>query len=332
MPSIPAKNIVFIVFPETKLLDLAGPLQVFNDAELASGESLYETHVASLSGGQISTDTVVSLNSKPISSLIVKEIDTLIISGGKGALSAANDVDFMNAIQPLFKSCRRAGSICTGAFILAASGLLTGKCAVTHWDSCGLLQKMYPDVQVQKNPIYLNDDSTWSSAGVTAGIDMALAMVAEDFGNESALSIARSLVTYMFRPGGQSQFSEMLQIQDTDKKGRFDSLHKFITENLTSDLRVERLADQMNMSSRNFARVYQRETGSSPAKVVERMRTERAQRLLEETNLPISEVARQVGFDDEERLRRTFIRHVCVAPMSYRERFKSVNTESMGSE
>ena len=178
---------------------------------------------------------------------------------------------------------------------------------------------------MEKDPIYINDGNVWSSAGVTSGIDMAMAMVAEDFGREPALAVARSLVTYMFRPGGQSQFSEVLQAQDIDRSGRFDRLHQFIRDNLASDLRVEVLASHMNMSARNFARVYQRETGVSPAKTVERFRTEKARCLLEETDLAIAEVARQVGFDDEERLRRTFARHLCVAPVNYRERFRTMS-------
>ncbi len=326
MPSFPAKTVVFIVFPESKLLDLAGPLQVFNDAT-DSGNLLYRTHVVSLHGEQISTDTVVSLNTRPIGELPDADIDTLIISGGKGAISASNDEKFLSATQLLMGKSKRVGSICTGAFILAATGKLAGKCAVTHWDSTTQLQETNPDITVLKDPIYLNEGGVWTSAGVTSGIDMALAMVAEDFGKDIALRLARTLVTYMFRPGGQSQFSEMLQIQDAGTTGQFDRLHTYIVQNLANDLRVERLADQMSMSPRNFARVYQRETGTSPAKTVERLRTERARRLLEETELPVSEVARQVGFDDEERLRRTFNRQICVSPASYRERFRAMKAE-----
>jgi len=206
--------------------------------------------------------------------------------------------------------------------MLAAAGLLAGKRAVTHWELCEQLAEEYPLIRVESDPIFIKEGAIWTSAGVTAGIDLALAMLAEDLGRPAALDVARSLVSYMVRPGGQSQFSGALNRQLADVGGRFDALHHWIAQNLDRDLRVEILADHLNMTSRTFARSYVEHTGQTPAKAVETMRVEAARDLLESSDLSIAAVARHCGFGDDERMRCAFRRALHVSPQDYRQRFK----------
>ena len=208
-----------------------------------------------------------------------------------------------------------------GSLVLAAAGLLDGRRAVTHWDECQQLADEFPSVQVEMDPIYIKDGSVWTSAGITAGIDMALAMVAEDLGRRAALKMARSMVTHMVRSGGQSQFSPVLDRQLTDEAGRFEELHQWIGQNLQTDLCVERLAEKMHMSPRNFARLYSKQMGRTPAKAVTSIRVEAARDLLESTELSIKQIAHRCGFGDEERMRRAFLRLLNVPPSDYRQNF-----------
>ena len=314
--------IAFIVYPNVKLLDLAGPLQAFTDVLDDNGVAVYETAILSLDGNLVNSDTPVSLSTKPILEWIDRHIDTLIVVGGSGAKTASKDTDLLAGINKLASRSKRVGSICSGAFVLAACGLLSCRRAVTHWESCEELSACYPDIKVEPEPIFINDNNTWTSAGVTAGLDMALAMIADDLGRSAALNLARSLVTYVARPGGQSQFSEALKTQIADKNGRFDNLHQWMRSNLDQDLRVSTLANQALMSARNFARLYVAETNKTPAKVVEAMRVEAARRLLESGKLPIKVIAKQCGFGNEEGMRRSFIRLIKVTPSDYEKRFK----------
>jgi transcriptional regulator GlxA family with amidase domain len=210
-------------------------------------------------------------------------------------------------------------SVCTGAFLLAASGLLDGRRAVTHWRSCDRLRERHPTVCVEEDRIYVRDGKVWTSAGVTAGIDLALALVEEDLGRDLALAVARHLVVFLKRPGGQSQFSTMLAAQSAGDP--FARLHQWMAAHLDADLRVERLAEAAGMSPRNFARVYVQRMGRTPAKAAEAMRIEAARRALEEGGASIEVVARRCGFGDEERLRRSFLRRLGVGPRAYRTRF-----------
>ena len=316
--------IVFLVYAGVKLLDLAGPLQVFADAARSGGGlPAYRTRVVSLDGGTVPSDTAVPLPSAPFAALAEEPIDTLLVVGGNGVFAAMQDTRLVEGLQRLAAGSRRVGSICSGAFLLAAAGLLSGKRAVTHWDHCARLAAYDPDIEVEDDPIYIEDGGVWTSAGVTAGIDLALAMVAEDLGRPRAMALARNLVTFMVRPGGQSQFSPVLARQLADAEGRFDGLHHWMAANLDADLRVEALADQAGMSPRTFARLYVEHTGQTPAKAVEAMRVEAARGLLETGDLPVSQVAVRCGFGDDERLRRAFLRSLQVPPAAYRERFRS---------
>lgn len=315
------RTVLFVVYPNIKLLDLAGPLQVFADAVDDNGELVYRTAVVSMNGGQVNTDTPVSIATDPMKAWADYPVDTLVIAGGNGARAAARDTSIIKGVKQLANNASRIASVCTGAFVLAASGLLHGRRAVTHWQSCDDLSKAFPSVHVETDPIFVKDENIWTSAGVTAGIDMALAMVGEDIGRTASLTLARELVAYVVRPGGQSQFSTSLDRQTADETGRFESLHEWMTDNIEKDLQVERLAEWSNMSPRNFARLYTRQTGQTPAKAVESMRTEAARRLLEDSDLSVKQIAFECGFGDDERMRRSFMRLLNVAPSDYRQRF-----------
>lgn len=219
-------------------------------------------------------------------------------------------------------AARRTVSVCLGAFLLAASGLLDGRRAVTHWHYCHQLRARYPRVRVKAEPIFVRDGPVWSSAGATAGIDLAPALVEEDLGHAIALEVPQRLVVFLKRPRGQAQFSRALAAQSADRAGDFEALHAWMAENLATDLRVERLAEQAGMSPRSFARLYAARTGAIPARAVEVLRLEAARRLLtERPDLSVARVAERCRFGDDERMRRSFVRRLSVAPTDYRFRF-----------
>lgn len=315
--------VTFVIYPDIFLLDLAGPLAVFSWARhRGTGALAYETAITSVEGGRIPTDTGVTIDSEPMENWVRRKIHTLVIVGGDGAYDAMHDRPLVDGIAALAARSERVCSVCSGALILAAAGLLDGRRATTHWEDCALLSDGFCDVHVEPDPIYVKDDNIWTSAGVTAGTDMALAIVAEDLGQEAALERAQKLVTYMVRPGGQSQFSPALQRQELDRSGKFQHLHRWIEDNLKTDLRVEHLAERENMSLRSFHRQYTATMGVTPARAVEMIRTEAARDLLETTALGIKSVAARCGFGDEERMRRTFMRLVGISPSAYRQRFR----------
>ncbi len=317
------KLVVFVVYPDIVLLDLVGPLQVFSHApNPVTQRNGYDCVVVSLDGGLIPTNTVVPIQSDAISSVQKRVIHTLVIVGGDGAIPEMRNRRLVEAVKSLGEGARRVCSVCSGALILAATGLLDGRRAVTHWDDCDMLATEFPRVQVEIDPIYINDGPIWTSAGISAGIDMALAIVSEDFGRRSALTMARSMVAQMVRSGGQSQFSPALGRQANDGSGRFEELHNWIEENLDAPLPVERLAAQVGMSARNFARAYAKTMGTTPAKSIEAIRIERAQDLLETTSKSLKQIAALCGFKEEDRMRRAFLRTLKVSPSDYRQHFQ----------
>ncbi len=322
MPETEPLNVLFVIYPDIVLLDLAGPLQVFAGARWEKNGALaYRTAIASLEGGQISTDTVVPIISESLADWVDKDIHTLVVVGGNGANAAMHDGALVSKIETLAQRADRVCSVCSGALILAAAGLLEGRRATTHWQDCTHLARDFPRTRVEPDPIYIKDGSIWTSAGITAGIDMSLAMVAEDLGPKPALELAQSLLTYMVRPGGQSQFSPALQRQSKDQAGKFDALHLWIDANLHKDIRLTDMADQANMSLRSFHRHYLAEIGLTPSKAIESMRIERARVMLETSVVSIKAVAAKCGFGDDERMRRTFIRETGISPSAYRSRF-----------
>jgi len=325
------RSVVLVAFDQALLLDLAGPLQTFATAsELAVEAGLarpYRLSVVSARGGAVPTSSGLPLVAEPFAALRGKAVDTLIVPGGRGARLDPPDAALLRWIARQARRARRTCSVCTGAFLLAGAGLLDGRRAVTHWAHCARLQELHPRVRVEADPIFLRDGNLWTSAGVTAGIDLALALVEEDLGRDLALRVARQLVVFLKRPGGQSQFSAVLQTQARDD-GSFERLHAWMAAHLAEDLGVEALAERAGMSPRNFARVYTRRLGVTPAKAVERLRLEAARRALEETTAPIERVARTCGFGDEERMRRAFLRQLGVPPRHYRQRFSRGETAS----
>lgn len=319
-------RVVIVLFPRTKLLDVTGPLQVFNDAKRFDGSAVYEITLASEHGGPVETDAGVPLPSVPLAEAAAWPIDTLLVSGGRSALEAAGSAILLAFLREQSDKVRRLGSICLGAFILAAAGLLDGCEATTHWEYTERLGAAHPATTVRPDAIFVSNGRIWTSAGVSTGIDMALAMVEEDLGRKAALDLARDLVLYLKRPGGQAQFSGELQRQSRDAAGRFEALHAHMREHAAGDLSVPELARITAMSPRHFARVYAQETGISPAKAVEAVRLDLARDLLEETDIGIQQIAVRAGFGDDERLRRAFLRRYGVAPGEYRTRFGNART------
>ncbi|WP_299654968.1 GlxA family transcriptional regulator [uncultured Tateyamaria sp.] len=317
-----ARLVVFVVYPNIVLLDLVGPLQVFSHApDLETGRNGYDCVVVSVDGGSVGTNTIVSIPTLSAAGIADRDIHTLVVVGGDGAIPGMKDPKLVATVTALTARAQRTCSVCSGALVLAATGALDGCRAVTHWDDCRMLADEFPRVQVEMDPIFIKDGPIWTSAGITAGIDMALAIVAEDLGRASSFSVARSMVVQMVRSGGQSQFSPALGRQLRDRAGQFEALHVWMVDNLHQPLSVETLADQMNMGARNFARVYANVMGITPAKAVEAMRVEKAQHALETTEKSIKQIAANFGFKTEDRMRRAFLRLLNVSPSDYRQNF-----------
>ncbi|WP_159014832.1 GlxA family transcriptional regulator [Acidisoma sp. S159] len=319
-PKLP-RLIELLAFPEVQILDVTGPLQVFATAnDIAGGKILpYAIHVVSQAGGAVTSSSGVGLLADALPPHD-STLDTLIIAGGPGIEAAAADEALVDWVRGRAGQARRFASVCTGAILLAMSGLLDGRRAATHWSLCAELAKRFPLVRVQPDPIFVHDGPAWTSAGVTAGIDLALALVEEDLGRTIALAVARYLVVFLKRPGGQAQFSAALALQD---EGRFDALHSWIGAHLSGDLSLPMLADQAGMSARSFSRHYLEATGRTPARAVETLRVEAAQGLLLDSQLPVKRVARRCGFGSEETMRRSFLRLLAATPQEYRARFGS---------
>lgn len=321
MPNTP-KPVHVLAFANVQVLDVTGPLQVFASAnDLARGQGLpapYAPTVVAAAGGAVMSSAGLALMAEPLPN---ESSDTLLIAGGWGVYEAAEDPALVAWVKHQGMRSRRVASVCTGAFLLAASGWLDGRRVATHWTRCEQLARQHPQLHVEPNPIFIKDGPVWTSAGVTAGIDLALALVEEDLGRAMALEVARHLVVFLKRPGGQSQFSATLALQK--QGGRFDRLHAWIAEHLTRDLGLSSLAAEAGMSERSFVRHYRAETGQTPARAVELIRVETARRLLADSTVPVKRVALQCGFGSEETLRRSFLRAVGVTPQAYRERFSA---------
>jgi len=319
-----ARAVELLVFPSVQVLDVTGPLQVFASANDliagAGGRPAYDLQVVARGGARVATSAGLKLSTLPLP-LARAAVDTLMVAGGGGVEAAAADPVIIDWLQARAKRARRIASVCTGAFLLAAAGLLDGRRAATHWSYCAELSRRFPKVRVESDPIFVRDGSVWSSAGVTAGIDLALALVEEDLGPTVALAVARYLVVFVKRPGGQAQFSTALSLQAADD--RFGTLHEWINKHLSEHLPLQVLADQARMSERSFSRHYAEATGLTPARAIERLRVEAARRLLSESALPVKRISQRCGFGSEETMRRSFLRLLAVTPQDYRTRFSA---------
>jgi len=308
-----------LAFPSVQLLDVAGPLQVFATANALVGVGQpYAPRVIAAGEPMLTASAGLRLVAEPLPG-DDRPVDTLVIAGGPGVLAACDDPALVAWVRARASRARRVASVCTGAFLLGATGLLDGRRAVTHWKHCAALAGRYPRIRVEPDPIFVRDGPVWSSAGVTAGIDLALALVEADLGRPLALAVARHLVMFLKRPGGQAQFSAALALQAGEE--RFGRLHAYIAENLSGDLSLPTLAAAAGMSARSLSQHYQAATGLTPARAVERLRVEAARRALAETAQPVKRIAQICGFGSEETMRRSFLRHVAATPQDYRARF-----------
>ncbi|ERF82441.1 MAG: S-(hydroxymethyl)glutathione dehydrogenase/alcohol dehydrogenase [Bradyrhizobium sp. DFCI-1] len=324
-PHSPPSNrrvIEVLAYPAVQLLDVTGPLQVFASANAltarAGNAEPYDVRVVAKDGPTVEASAGVGIAVHPLPA-IGTAVDTLVIPGGDGVNAASSDRILVDWVRKRSADARRTASVCTGAFLLAASGALDGRRAVTHWGFWEELAARFPDVRVESDPIFVRDGTFWTSAGVTSGIDLALALVEDDLGRAAALAVARYLVVFLKRPGGQAQFSEILSLQTADD--RFSALHDWISSHLADDLSLPTLANQAGMSERSFSRHYAEATGLTPARAIERLRVEGARHLLSETRLPIKRIAQRCGFGSEETMRRSFLRLLATTPQDYRARF-----------
>lgn len=317
----PPRLVVALAFDGVVLLDVSGPLEAFTMATvLRAAAPPYRTCVASMRGGTIRTSTGLGIVTEPLDALDGEPIDTLLVPGGGRTDAPTAPPELVAWIARHAPRVRRTCAVCIGAFLLAEAGLLEGRRATTHWGAAPLLAERYPGVRVDADAIHLRDGAIWTSAGVTAGIDLVLALIEEDLGHRAAMETARQLVVFLKRSGGQSQYSAPLAAQAAEG-GTFADLHAWMADRLAGDLRVERLAAQVGMSPRTFARGYVAAVGRTPAKTVEDMRLEGACQALAGTELPLKRVAHRCGFGDEQNLRRAFQRRLGVGPLEYRERF-----------
>ncbi|MEO6124162.1 MAG: helix-turn-helix domain-containing protein [Ilumatobacteraceae bacterium] len=323
------KRIVFACYPGIQPLDVVGPHEVFAGANqllahrVATGHldtaDLYELVLAAATPGSITGESglaIVAPDPFPRSG----GINTLLVPGGGGVFAAADDAALVATIGRMAKRADRIATVCSGTFLLAATGLIDGRRVTTHWHRARRLADQYPALQVEPDAIYINDGNVWTSAGVTAGIDLALALVEADHGADVAQSVARHLVMFLRRPGGQSQFAAPVWDKPTDKHA-VRAAQDLVNANPAADLRVGALAAATNMSERHFTRVFAAEVGEPPAKYVERVRVDAARRCLEEPGTTVAGVATKCGFGTAETMRRSFLRRVGVAPDDYRRRF-----------
>src|SRR5437868_10557353 len=327
-PPRATRRIVFVAGPGVEILDLVGPLQVFARASEMYGRAntgspaIYSVEVVTISPRR---SLIANCGLRITADRTFREergrIDTLLVAGGEAIEKNEISPEAVRWLKRISRRIRRVGSVCTGAMLLARAGLLEGRRATTHWNWCQTLIKRAPGADVDPDPIFVRDENVYTSAGVTAGMDLALALVEEDHGSRLALQVARNLVLYLRRPGGQSQFSVALSLQLTDRKP-LRELEGWVLDNLHKPLTVSLLAQRVAMSPRNFARVFTKEMKTTPAKFVERLRVEAARRRLEESQNSMEMIASECGFGNVNSMRNVFHRALKIAPGQYRRHFR----------
>ncbi|WP_433442299.1 GlxA family transcriptional regulator [Nonomuraea sp. CA-141351] len=315
------RRVLIVVFPGFQLLDMAGPADVFATADLLVPEGGYQIEVAAVGGGAVSAGNGVTVTASALGE-VAGPIDTLLVAGGLSVPERLADRELVGHIAGLATGARRVASVCNGAFLLAEAGLLDHRRVTTHWLAARDLDTRYERVEVDADPLYIEDGDIWTSAGVLSGVDLALALVARDHGHALARDVARGLVVYLHRPGGQSQFSTPMRSM-TPRSEPLRELQAYIDANPAADLSVPALAVRAGMSERHFSRVFTEQTGLSPGRYVERSRAEAARRLLEVTGHPLDRVARESGLGTPETLYRVFRRHWRISPGDHRRGFRS---------
>jgi transcriptional regulator GlxA family with amidase domain len=320
--------IAVVAYDDIQSLDAVGPHEVFarttrwiEQNRLRARGPLYDVEVVGLKRGTFRASSGLALSAERALSEVRGPLDTLLVAGGRGSDAAARSRALLAQLRRLAPHARRFGSVCTGAFILGAAGLLDGRRATTHWAYTDELARTFPTVEVDPDAIYVKDGNVYTSAGVTAGIDLALGLVEEDHGRDVALAVARELVVFARRPGGQTQFSVQLAAPAEEPKLRV--VQRWMTDHPDADLSIEACAKLCGMSVRNFARRFARDVGTTPGAWVEAMRIERARELLEDTDEGVDAIAARCGFGSQETMRRAFARRVHVSPSAYRERFRA---------
>lgn len=314
---MPARHIAFLIFADCSMLDFTGPLSAFDAANRVSDKPLYKLTLLSEPGGMIRSSAGACTLTEQIGNA---SFDTLIVAGGGAPREGLVSDALRRYIVRMEQRTRRIAGVCTGAFVLAAAGILDGKHATTHWRMAAKLQKMHPKVLVDSDRIYSRDGSVWTSAGISAGIDLALALIEDDHGAELAKAVARELVVFHRRPGGQSQFSALQEMDGISGKGgdRIRTALTFARENLHQELSVDILAEVACLSRRQFDRAFAAETGQTPAKAIEQMRAEAARIRIEESSESLETIARVTGFGDPDRMRRAFMRLFGQPPQALR--------------
>jgi len=325
-PTAP-RTVAILAYPGAQSLDLTGPLEVFAAARQliaasARPERSYELCLLAPQRGPLRTSSGLTVTPDLALAEAPLPLDTLIVAGGPDWERAAAEDALVEWIARASASARRTASVCTGAFLLARAGLLDGRRATTHWAAAAELARRHPAIEVDPDPIFVRDGSIWTSAGVTAGMDLALALVEQDLDRGAALTIARHLVLFLRRPGNQSQFSAALSAQEPEREPLREAL-RLIVEDLAAEHSVEAMAARAHMSPRHFARTFREQTGVTPARFVERVRLEAARRRLEETSEPLARIAEACGFGSAETMRRVFVRSLEVGPAEYRRRFQA---------
>ncbi|AKL64705.1 DJ-1/PfpI family protein [Streptomyces goshikiensis] len=323
------RRVVIAVFPDVDLLDVTGPAEVFALANRETGGTAgYRVQLAGRTGGAVATSAGVRLVADLSFAEVGGVLDTLLVPGAvdmhPGGPVARIDRDVVEWVKRAAPQARRVASVCAGAHLLAAAGLLDGRTATTHWSTAAQLAADHPAVTVDPDPIFVRSGKVWTGAGISACMDLALALVAEDLGEEVALAVARQLVMYLKRQGGQSQFSVPLSRPPASRRD-IDELRMFIADHLDGDLSAAALAGRMCLSERHFARVFRQETGTSPASYVEAARVEAARRLLESTDQALDEVAAGCGFGSVETLHRALRKQIGTSPAAYRRRFRTAH-------
>ena len=319
------RRVVIVAFPDFQLLDVTGPWEVFGRTTRWLAEQGraggYALALAASRRGLLTSSSGLSLGAPQALGALRGALDTLVVAGGTGTERALADRALVGFVKRASGRARRVASVCTGAFLLAEAGLLDGRRATTHWRACARLAARYPQVEVDPDPIFVRDGRVWTSAGVTAGMDLALALVEEDHGRDVALAVARELVLFLKRPGGQAQFSAQLEAQLAER-GALRDLQAWMADHPGADLSVDALARRVAMSPRHFARVFKHETGATPARAALAARVEAARRRLEDGDDGLEGVAAACGFGSAEVMRRAFLRTLRVGPGVYRRRFR----------